>query len=223
MTNFITGTTTNATVHVMTSSSTSPTDSTPLVIGYVAALVSTRFFGSNFLPVKKFRSGNGIFFQWVLCSGVWSTGVMCFAIRGFPTYRPLSMIGGWIWCTGSIGMGKGLLVWGAVWLFTGGPHPGLDYIFPHFTGIFMSSTAYLLVYCALARNNPIIYPNIILPGFVSGLMWGTACIAFFHANSSLSESITFPIITTGWKNYAVLTIAISIGVQAPFLLDYPND
>ncbi|ESO13066.1 hypothetical protein HELRODRAFT_105715 [Helobdella robusta] len=353
-------------------------------LGYVAVLVAVLFFGSNFLPVKKFYSGNGIFFQWVLCSGVWSTGVVCFAIRGFPAYRPLSMIGGWLWCTGNmmtvpiingIGLAKGLLVWGAFNLLTGWAssrfvclsvclsvylsvclsvctynflyihilfivrlslrcsllnicfltyyytsgtekpdvkpdgkdkdgneidmarsadpehatdHPdaftsvsssssccyrcccccilctgmavlagvfygltfiptvylknrfsdysqnGLDYVFPHYCGIYCASTVYFLIYCAIAKNTPVVYSNIILPGFVAGLMWGIANIAWFIANDSLSESISFPIITTlpgiigtiwgllfreikGWKNYLVLGIAISIGIVGSIL------
>ena len=46
------------------------------------------------------------------------------------------------------------------------------------------------------RNKPRVYNRAILPGIVSGLMWGVADMAWFVANDALSETISFPIITT---------------------------
>jgi hypothetical protein len=33
-------------------------------------------FGSNFLPVKYFPTGDGMFFQWLMCIGIWSVGLL---------------------------------------------------------------------------------------------------------------------------------------------------
>ena len=44
----------------------SPPESGPgnqKVLGYVCALISVLFFGTNFLPVKQFDTGDGVFFQ----------------------------------------------------------------------------------------------------------------------------------------------------------------
>ena len=49
-----------------------------------------------------------------------------------------------------------------------------DYAFSHFTGIFVASTLYFIIYCAIKCNKPQIYPKIILPGLISGIMWGVA-------------------------------------------------
>lgn len=47
------------------------------------------------------------------------------------------------------------------------------------------------------KNRPKVYPRVILPAFVSGLLWtgGTTC--WFVANKILSEAVAFPIVTTG--------------------------
>jgi hypothetical protein len=52
----------------------------------------------------------------------------------------------------------------------------LDYVFSHFSGIFLTSTVYFLVYCLLKKNKPEIYPQTILPGFISGVMWAIGTI-----------------------------------------------
>ena len=35
------------------------------VAGYVGAAIAVVFFGSNYVPVKKFPTGDGMVFQWV--------------------------------------------------------------------------------------------------------------------------------------------------------------
>lgn len=40
----------------------------------------------------------------------------------------------------------------------------LDYVFAHFSGIFLTSTVYFLIYCAVRKNKPNVYPQAILPG-----------------------------------------------------------
>ena len=50
----------------------------------------------------------------------------------------------------------------------------IDYTFGLFTGILMTSTFYFVTYAIYKRNKPVLYPKIILPGLVSGIMWGIA-------------------------------------------------
>lgn len=47
------------------------------------------------------------------------------------------------------------------------------------------------------KNKPKVYPKAILPGVISGLMWGAATAGWFVANQVMSPAIAFPIITTG--------------------------
>ena len=50
----------------------------------------------------------------------------------------------------------------------------IDYTFGLFTGILLASTFYFVIYAVYKRNKPVIYPKIILPGLLSGIMWGIA-------------------------------------------------
>ncbi|MBN3295448.1 TM144 protein, partial [Amia calva] len=334
------------------------TNSTELVYGYVSCAVSAVFFGSNFVPVKKFDTGDGMFFQWVLCAAIWLVSLGVNILLQSPTFWPLAMLGGAIWATGNItvvpilktiGLGLGILIWGSFNLLMGwassrfgwfgidpeevanpvlnycgaglcllsaiifffvksdvqrsssseetplllesrinsegtgssddswvdrlspqrkrmigcglavvagllygssfvpvlyiksrAGRPGsrytkasrfdLDYVFAQFSGIFLTSTVYFLVYCAAMRNKPKVYPRAILPGFVSGVMWAIANCCWFLANNYLSAAISFPIITAvpgliaavwgvlvfrevkGLRNYLVLVLAFLIVV-----------
>ena len=62
---------------------------------------------------------------------------------------------------------------------SGTPTQLRDHIFPHFCGILLTSTVFLLIYAATRRNAPRLYPEIVLPGFASGVIWATAQISWF--------------------------------------------
>jgi hypothetical protein len=47
----------------------------------------------------------------------------------------------------------------------------LDYVFSLYTGIYIVSISYFTLYCMIKKNKPNIYPKVILPGLISGLMW----------------------------------------------------
>jgi len=293
----------------------------PPSAGYICAAVACLCFGSNFVPVKSYSKqiGDGIFFQWILCSAIWTAGFIVYSTRGFPPFHALAMLGGFLWCTGNImtvpiikciGLSLGMLFWGlsnlligwcsatfglfglevetvsipwlnylgAVlacisgiifgfikptetedirtvenklvndmddtdggeqhsypegdWLDRWSPlrkrvvgvlmavlagcfygtnfNPpqyimdhcgdtcsknGMDYVFPHFCGIYLTSTFYFLLYCVLKQNKPIVPREVAYPGFLSGLMWALAQICWFVANSSLQIVVAFPIVT----------------------------
>ena len=52
--------------------------------------------------------------------------------------------------------------------------PDLDYLFGVYSGILFSSTFYMFAYSAISANKPKIYPNLVFPGIISGIMWGIA-------------------------------------------------
>jgi hypothetical protein len=56
---------------------------------------------------------------------------------------------------------------------------GLDYAFPLYTGILMTSLLYFSIYCIVKKNDPEIHPRAILPGLSSGIMWGIATSSFY--------------------------------------------
>ncbi|XP_052546354.1 transmembrane protein 144 isoform X2 [Tympanuchus pallidicinctus] len=331
-------------------------NSTDLAIGFTSSTVAVLLFGTNFVPVKKYDTGDGMFFQWILCASIWIVSLVVNLIQNCPRFWPLAMVGGFLWATGNItvvpiiktiGLALGLLIWASFNLLTGwassrfgwfgidpeevarpvlnyigaglsllsavifffiktevqtssaslestpllressvnasedtsdvswvtnlspvkkrfvgcslaviagvlygssfvpvlyikdhGRRNGtiyarasqfdLDYVFAHFSGIFLTSTVYFLIYCAVRKNKPNVYPQAILPGFVSGLLWAVANCCWFIANHYLSAVVSFPIITAGpgliaamWgvlvfkeikglKNYVLLSVAFCI-------------
>ncbi|XP_071489622.1 transmembrane protein 144-like [Diadema antillarum] len=342
-------------------------------VGFIGAVVAVVCFGCNLVPVKNTDTGDGMFYQWIMCSAIWTVGLVINLIRNCPTFYPLSMLGGFLWATGNItvvpilktiGLGPGILIWSTVNMITGwasghfgwfGLHPdaiprqnlnyigfalsllrlvifvgvkpdharlqrnqsatatsngrgdghalldeeqsavnvteddvsvkpadyssdaswvdglsilqkriigivlsliggamyglnflpciwiqenrahegasqnGLDYVFAHFCGIYMTSSAYFLIYSAYTQNRPQYTKGLVIPSLVSGWMWALAQAGWFVANSTLTESVSFPIVTTGpsiiaalWsvfyfreisgaKNYILLLVALVVG------------
>nr|XP_035925628.1 transmembrane protein 144 isoform X3 [Halichoerus grypus] len=304
----------------MSSNGTDPT------IGFISSSVAVLLFGSNFVPLKKYDTGDGMFLQWVLCAAIWLIALVVNLILHCPKFWPFAMVGGCIWATGNIavvpiiktiGLGLGILIWGSfntltgwassrfgwfgmdaeevskpvlnyvgaglsvvsafIFLFikseipnstcsvdttplmtdhvinntqdscpdyswvdklstvqqrtvgcslavisgilygstfvpiiyikdhskkndsvyAGASQYDLDYVFAHFSGIFFTSTVYFLAYCIAMKNNLKLYPEAVLPGFLSGVLWAIATCCWFIANHALSAVVSFPIITAG--------------------------
>ncbi|XP_026885196.2 transmembrane protein 144a isoform X2 [Electrophorus electricus] len=119
--------------------------------------------------------------------------------------------------------------------FSGASQFDLDYVFAQFSGIFLTSTVYFVIYCTFKKNKPQVFSKAILPGFVSGVMWGVATCCWFLANHYLSAVVSFPIITTvpgliaaiwgvvvfkevkGLRNYLVLVLAFCLVLTGALL------
>lgn len=81
--------------------------------------------------------------------------------------------------------------------YNGASQNNNDYAFSMSTGIFISSTAYFIIYCVATKNKPKIYPELVFPSLVTGWLWGIANTAYFIATDILSQSVTFPIANCG--------------------------
>ncbi|EDR21531.1 hypothetical protein EDI_289650 [Entamoeba dispar SAW760] len=95
-------------------------------LGYVCVIVAVLCFGSNFTVVKKFPTGDGFFFQWVMSIGILIVGIFSLLFynvinKGTIYFEPFAMLGGLIWCTGNllcvpviqlIGLSLGPGIWG---------------------------------------------------------------------------------------------------------------
>jgi glucose uptake protein GlcU len=79
----------------------------------------------------------------------------------------------------------------------GASQDGLDYVFTQFCGILFMSVLYFCAYCLYMQNAPVVNPSIILPGFLSGVMWAVAQVCWFVANAELGYSTAFPIVLIG--------------------------
>ena len=68
--------------------------------------VAVVIFETNFIPVKKIATGDGLFFQLIVCVHIWLVGlVICFIRQSFVLH-PLPMLGGFLWATGNLCKGK---------------------------------------------------------------------------------------------------------------------
>ena len=68
------------------------------------------------------------------------------------------------------------------------PKDAIYYVFSHFTGIYLTSTAVLLAYIAFRQNNPYFDNRLIFPSMVAGVLWAVAMLAWFVANDILSQA-----------------------------------
>jgi glucose uptake protein GlcU len=82
-------------------------------------------------------------------------------------------------------------------VYPGASTNGLDYVFNQFCGILLASIVYFLIYCGYKRNKPEVNPELILPTFLSGVMWAIAQTCWFVANADIGYSAAFPIILIG--------------------------
>lgn len=91
-------------------------------------VVAVVCMGSNFVPLKGIRIGDGIFFQFCMCNAIFITSIPVLMIQSFPPIHGLALFGGFLWCTGNmlcplaikfIGMGLGLILWGCTSMLFG--------------------------------------------------------------------------------------------------------
>jgi len=69
-----------------------------------------------------------------------------------------------------------------------------DYVFSHFCGIFATTAAAFAVRVVATTGRVYMGREVVLPGILSGALWGIAQVAWFKANEVLSYVIAFPII-----------------------------
>ena len=272
-----------------------------IFLSFILISISAIGFGSNFVPIKKYSSGDGLFFQFIFCSSIFLTGIISGIYYKFQYFEPIAMIGGILWTTGNIlsvpaikliGLGPAICIWGSSNMLLGwssgkfgifgypikddisniylnyigvifslmsllfyslikinndenlileiedkllpntkeyirkiigincaiiaGIFFGINfnpimylhfvnkisvkyYIFSHFCGIFFASFIYFLLYCFYkycTNKLPCLYPKLILPSFLSGLLWSFANICWILVNEQIGQSVSFPIITS---------------------------
>ncbi|KAF2076621.1 hypothetical protein CYY_002107 [Polysphondylium violaceum] len=98
------------------------------VLGYIGAIVASVFFGSNYVPVKNYPTGNGIGFAWVMSLGTLVSAYIAMFISKNYIFVPIGLLGGTLWSIGNfcvipivktIGLGLGLLLWSCSSIITG--------------------------------------------------------------------------------------------------------
>ncbi|KAG7224877.1 hypothetical protein INR49_014941, partial [Caranx melampygus] len=92
------------------------TNMTHFAYGIAANVVAVLLYGSNFVPVKRIETGDGMFFQWVNCAAIWVVSMVGDLMLQSPKFHPFAMLGGVIWATDSAGLGL-LLRIGLIFFF----------------------------------------------------------------------------------------------------------
>jgi hypothetical protein len=121
--------TSTATAIVTNSTTTAPPLTlTVQILDYVFMFISSVFYGSNYLPLKHYETGDGFFFQFMLCMGVWISGIPVYMYQGYPKFYAWPLFGGFLWSCGNLasvpvvkllGIGLGSLFWNIVGLVVG--------------------------------------------------------------------------------------------------------
>ncbi|XP_061895841.1 transmembrane protein 144-like [Entelurus aequoreus] len=77
------------------------TNMTRFAYGIAANVAAVLLYGSNFVPVKRIETGDGMFFQWVNCAAIWVVSMLGDLMLHSPKFHPFAMLGGVIWTTGT--------------------------------------------------------------------------------------------------------------------------
>jgi uncharacterized membrane protein YdcZ (DUF606 family) len=96
-------------------------------IGFTAIIFGILCFSLCFLPVKRYNIGHSMYYQFVMCVGIWTVSLIVSLIRK-SSFAPFAMIGGVIWAIGNmtvcmiskyIGLSMGMLIWGITSMIIG--------------------------------------------------------------------------------------------------------
>lgn len=71
------------------------------LVGFVGCLICVLGFGSSYIPVKKYNTGDGFYYQMFLGLGIWIVGLCVNIVQGFPKVEGIVLIGGVIWSIGN--------------------------------------------------------------------------------------------------------------------------
>lgn len=100
-----------------------------LALGYVCCLLASVAYAVNYLPVKRYDTGDGIFFTFAMSAGILLVGLLTGLFQQEPLdFEPLAALGGVIFTVGNllcpaviqlIGLGLGLTIWDLSNMLTG--------------------------------------------------------------------------------------------------------
>ena len=72
------------------------------LVGSMYLMISCIFFGITYLPLKFYKIGDGLFYQFVVGIGIWSSSLLYDMLRSFPNLSLLPMFGGFLWSIGYV-------------------------------------------------------------------------------------------------------------------------
>ena len=111
-----------------TTTTTPSIETTTLIFDYVALAISSFLAGISYLPVKKYDTSDGFFFQLLFNLGGWLPTLALHIYQNSPQFYTLPFLGGILGATGTlcivptvklIGLGVGSLIWNTFSLLSG--------------------------------------------------------------------------------------------------------
>lgn len=102
-------------------------------LGFVCVAAAVLLFGIFSLPAKSHKAGDGLFFQLLMCAGIFFVGgvahiTQCATGGSCAPFSALAASGGAIWCisnlalipvVNALGVGRAMLIWGSAEMLTG--------------------------------------------------------------------------------------------------------
>ena len=70
------------------------------LVGSIYLIISCIFFGITYLPLKFYKIGDCLFYQFLVGIGIWSSSLLYYMSRRFPNLSLLPMFGGFLWSIG---------------------------------------------------------------------------------------------------------------------------
>ena len=58
-----------------------------IFLDYILLIISALGFGSNYIPIKKYLSGDRMFFQFIFCSSIFFSGILTAIYTNCEFYR----------------------------------------------------------------------------------------------------------------------------------------
>ena len=127
-------------------------------------LLPAFLLGINYVLLKRYNKGDGVFFQWLVCVGLWMCGLVVNIVQSPDQFYVFGIIGGVIWSGGNfllipmihlVGFTTGVLIWSLVFMASGWstgllnllgvPHDRLCVPFFNYGGLVMCVSGVILL------------------------------------------------------------------------------
>ncbi len=98
------------------------------MLGWMYLIISSLFSAIIYLPLKFYNIEDGLFYQFIVALGMWSSSFIVDTYIKFPKFYPLPMLGGFLWSfanlntpvmVNSLGIGLSSFISNAVCLLVG--------------------------------------------------------------------------------------------------------
>ncbi|KAI6172413.1 Protein of unknown function DUF1632 domain containing protein [Aphelenchoides besseyi] len=98
----------------------------------------------------------------------------------------------------------------------------IDYLFSFYSTTFIFALLYFAIYSAIKRERAFINGNLVLPSVAYGILWAIAMSLLVYSTERVPQTISWPVIARGTKNFLILAFGIVIGSISVVLVSLSN-